>query len=133
MSIFASHFCHNRTVHEEFRSDIDQGAIFEFEENERLDKFRPILSSRDLELLSHELPAPLQHGHWKWLYSLDCDGTSFTTLLDKVEGYQFTFLVLRMTKDVVCGGFAAQAWKTSGFYGTGQSFLFSFGDDEVDS
>ena len=44
--------------------------------------------------------------------------------------------MLRTTKDVVCGGFAAQAWKaqkTSGFYGTGQSFLFSFGDDKVDS
>jgi len=100
-----------------------------------VDTFRTVLSTGKLAQITQALPLPLQHGRWKRLYSLTRDGASFTTLLDKVQGYQFTLLALRTTKGEVCGGFAAREWKAqkiSGFYGTGQSFLFSLVDDEVD-
>lgn len=131
--VLVSHFCQGPVFLNEYRSEDDESV---FAINERIDNLRPILSERDLNLLSKELPLTHQHGSWKRLYSLARDGASFTTLLDKVEGYKFTLLVIRTTQGVRCGGFATQEWKSqrrSGFYGTGQSFLFSFDEDDVDT
>lgn len=93
----------------------------------KLEKTSSILSSSQRMLLSQALPLALQQADWKRLYSLGTHGASFATLVDKVKEYRYTVIVIQTNQNRIFGGFATHTWKAHrGFYGDGQSFLFSF-------
>jgi hypothetical protein len=72
------------------------------------------------------LPRALQLMSWERVYSLVRDGDCFYTMLQKVESYRHTLVVIRTTEGDILGGYGDEYWKKQdSFYGGGQSFLFA--------
>jgi len=72
------------------------------------------------------LPSALQLMSWERVYSLVRDGDSFYTMLQKVQSYRHTIVVIRTREGDILGGYADERWKKQdSFYGGGQSFLFA--------
>lgn len=68
---------------------------------------------------------------WRCIYSTAEMGFSYSLLLSCCRGEFPTLLVVMDSAHYVFGGFAASAWEVSkGYFGTGDSFLFSFGTCE---
>ena len=64
---------------------------------------------------------------WKLLYATSHDGVSMITFYENVKNYAGTILIIRDTNGSVFGGFANAPWKKGKyFYGTGETFIFSF-------
>ena len=64
---------------------------------------------------------------WRLLYSSAHDGASMIKFYEKTANYSGTIMLIRDINRNVYGGYANGAWKISKyFYGTGESFLFSF-------
>jgi hypothetical protein len=62
------------------------------------------------------------------VFSTNKDGMNLEFMLQKASEVMPTLLVIQTTEGAVFGGFASEAWHgTHGrYYGTGQSFLFTF-------
>jgi len=65
--------------------------------------------------------------NWELLYSLNRDGVSIGTFYEKAKYCRTTLLVVQDSQGYVFGGFCNEAWHPSSkFYGTGETFLFTF-------
>eukprot|EP00656_Telonema_subtile_P004077 TRINITY_DN11853_c0_g1_i4.p1 TRINITY_DN11853_c0_g1~~TRINITY_DN11853_c0_g1_i4.p1 ORF type:complete len:188 (+),score=30.11 TRINITY_DN11853_c0_g1_i4:174-737(+) len=79
-----------------------------------------------MKMLWQALPRRLRLREATKLMDTDSDGFSLSTLLDRASGCTFTILVLKDQADTVFGGFGTASWsKQSGFFGTGEAFVFS--------
>lgn len=90
----------------------------------------PILTQSLAEQLFDYLPISVRApGATDWLlcYTPKEHGTSLSTLYRRAADSEMTLLVVQDAEGNVLGGFAPQAWEQRGrFYGSGESFVFSF-------
>jgi hypothetical protein len=102
---------------------------------------QPVLAQRSAILTPHQaalleavLPRGLRDMEWSLAYSLALHGASVDTLLVRAREHQHSLLVLKDAAGAVFGGFAAEPWAVhkggagGSFYGSGQSFVFTFED-----
>jgi len=77
--------------------------------------------------------SPSCRGHnWTLLYSLSRDGASMDTFFLKVQGHMETLILVKDSHEAAFGGFASKEWKIcSHYFGSGESFVFSFEKDEL--
>ncbi|XP_059718768.1 TLD domain-containing protein 2 isoform X1 [Haemorhous mexicanus] len=87
-----------------------------------------ILRDREIEELGPQLPPRLTQQPWHLLYSTGRDGFSLRTLYRSgARPDSPALLLIRDTEAQAFGAFSATAIRSSsGFYGTGETFLFSF-------
>ncbi|ELW69618.1 TLD domain-containing protein 2 [Tupaia chinensis] len=87
-----------------------------------------VLGTSEIRQLSLHLP-PRVSGHpWSLVFCTARDGFSLRTLYRQMEGHSGpVLLVLRDLDGQMFGAFSSSALRLSqGFYGTGETFLFSF-------
>lgn len=73
------------------------------------------------------VPELHQYKTWEKVFDIAEDGVSYDTLFYKARGWSPSVLVVEDMKGNVFGVYASQEWKESKeFYGTGESFVFSF-------
>jgi hypothetical protein len=86
-----------------------------------------VLSADQASVLATHLPPALAGYKWTLVYSLTKHGASLETLVAKCNTTAPTLLVLKDTKGCVFGGYVSEPWRRStSYYGSGQSFVFSF-------
>ncbi|KAM4762959.1 TLD domain-containing protein 2 isoform 2-T2 [Cyanocitta cristata] len=87
-----------------------------------------ILRDREIDELGPQLPPRLTQQPWHLLYSTGRDGFSLRTLYRSgARPDSPALLLIRDTEAQAFGAFSASAIRSSsGFYGTGETFLFSF-------
>jgi len=69
---------------------------------------------------------------WRLDYSLNRDGISMHTFLDKTRGLSPGIMVVQDTQGWKFGGFTNEAWKDStAFYGTGENFVYTFRNENI--
>lgn len=86
-----------------------------------------ILTKEMLILLGSKLTPLMRIREWDVVFSTDSDGVSFHTFYFTILKYNPTMIVVKDTKGRVFGGFVTEKWHPGKrFYGTGESFLFTF-------
>ena len=86
-----------------------------------------ILSEDMLTELGSKLSPLMRMREWEVVYRTNVDGVSFHTFYHNVAKYNPTIVLVQDTSKAVFGAFASEQWHSSPhFYGTGESFLFSF-------
>lgn len=86
-----------------------------------------ILTLEHVAHLDNALPITCQLCRWCLLYSTDAHGSSLHTLLMLARGQSPTLLVIKDDQGNVFGGYASDEWhRATQYYGTGETFLFSF-------
>ncbi|RLN02254.1 hypothetical protein BBJ28_00000239 [Nothophytophthora sp. Chile5] len=86
-----------------------------------------ILSLDQVAYLDNALPITCQLCRWYRLYGLEANGSSLETLLILAKSRSPTLLVVKDAEGNVFGGFASDEWhRALHYYGTGETFLFSF-------
>lgn len=92
-----------------------------------------LLSQKQRQSLAIEaLPMTVADRSWKRIYSLERDGDSFETFLNKVAGEGETILVLRTSRGHLFGGYADHAWeRQKEYYGSGKACLFRMNGDKA--
>jgi hypothetical protein len=64
---------------------------------------------------------------WDLLFNINKDGVSMNTFYQKTKEYKATVIVIEESNGTVFGGYASHKWHSSKyFYGSGETFLFSF-------
>lgn len=109
----------------------------EDEDGPHLEQCPLILSERERQQVAElVLPRGIAYCKWRRLYSLARDGDSFDQCLRCVEGEQRTLLVVRTSRNQVCGGFADRPWcqpggvgSSAGYFGGPDSCLFKVEPD----
>lgn len=102
------------------------------EPSSTLDSSPYILSMDQMQEINQHLPATVQIMNWERAYSVSRDGDLFTTMLNKVESYRYTLLVIKTDRGEILGGFADNIWlddtrnTSKRFFGSGLGFLFHF-------
>jgi len=72
------------------------------------------------------LPLRYRYLGWKRVFATYEDGTSLATFFKRLEPHQACLIVIEDTDGYVFGGFCSEQWSPQkGYFGTGQSFLFS--------
>ena len=88
-----------------------------------------ILSDIQISNLVENLPSMLKMADWSLAYSINRDGVSMGTFFQQCKDWRYALLVIKDTSGWVFGGFTCETWKKSTkFYGTGESFLFTLKD-----
>lgn len=73
------------------------------------------------------LPEVMQIQAYKLVYSLYNHGTDLATFYKGGKGHDYTLLLVETLDGSVFGGFCSREWKPVGsYFGTGESFIFSF-------
>jgi hypothetical protein len=87
-----------------------------------------ILSDKQLRDLHSNLPYYNQYKNLKMIFSTSKDGCNLKTFYTKGEGVSNSLLVIKDDNDNVFGVYASEEFKNNshGFYGTGETFLFTF-------
>ncbi|KAG6597984.1 Oxidation resistance protein 1 [Phytophthora cinnamomi] len=86
-----------------------------------------ILTLEHVAYIDHALPITSQLCRWFRIYSIEANGSSLETLLILAQRQSPTLLVVKDAEGNVFGGFASDEWhRAFHYYGTGESFLFSF-------
>ena len=86
-----------------------------------------ILSEAMFVSLRNELSPVFQLRNWKLVYSPSEHGCVLRTLYRNACDFGATVLVIRDHTHTVFGGFLSEPWRvTKRYYGTGESFLFTF-------
>jgi hypothetical protein len=68
---------------------------------------------------------------WKLLYSINKDGVSMQTFYANTKNRDNTVIIIRDEFDCIFGAFCSEKWHvSSGYYGTGESFVFTFKNEE---
>lgn len=94
---------------------------------------RPLLREAMAALLSDYLPVVLRvagNVEWRLAYTPKVHGVSIQTFYRMLGTDATTVLIVRDSTGNVFGGFGTQPWTPGGlhgFFGTGESFVFSFG------
>ncbi|XP_028675366.2 nuclear receptor coactivator 7 isoform X1 [Erpetoichthys calabaricus] len=112
---------------------VEDGSIKHFEDKEPVSlseilEKTSILEESHIHALSHHLPSRMVVHHWHLAYSTSVDGSSLRTLYRKVSQRDSPcLLVLKDFHNEIFGGFVSHPFKYSDlFYGTGETFLFTF-------
>lgn len=85
-----------------------------------------IFTEKHMHQLRRHLPGYTKWMDWKLLYCTETHGISFSTFLHNTKNVSPTLFVIEDSNGFVFGGFATSPWAiNSGYFGTGQSFLFS--------
>lgn len=94
-----------------------------------------ILTAEQLRALFRHLPPRYGIGNEpKIVFTTEEHGTSFQTLVRMIRGYEPTILLVKTSKGRVLGAYCSADWadrnkQSSNFFGTGETFVFSFGPD----
>jgi hypothetical protein len=132
--------------YKEIMSNIVQSIDNYYQENENYDdypyfrvqntnKYVPklktpseIFSERQLRELHANLPYHNQYKNLKLLYSTSRDGYYLKTFYSKAERNMNTILVIKDDSNNVFGAYVSEEYKCNphGFYGTGETFLFTY-------
>ncbi|XP_043938122.1 nuclear receptor coactivator 7 isoform X3 [Protopterus annectens] len=90
-----------------------------------------ILGNHHIEKLIQHLPARTQGYAWKLMYSTSVHGTSLKTLYRNLACFDSpVLLVIKDMDDQVFGALASHPFRISDhYYGTGETFLFTFNPD----
>ena len=73
------------------------------------------------------LPEVIQIQAYKLVYSLYNHGTDLATFYKGARGHDYTLILVETLGGSVFGGFCSREWKPIGsYFGTGESFIFSF-------
>lgn len=82
-------------------------------------------------MISRLLPPVIRMREWERLFSVDVDGISLKTFYKNMHEHTATILLIQDTNGWRFGGYAAHDWEVNKhFYGTGESFLFTFKDSD---
>eukprot|EP00826_Nyctotherus_ovalis_P042911 TRINITY_DN4484_c0_g1_i13.p6 TRINITY_DN4484_c0_g1~~TRINITY_DN4484_c0_g1_i13.p6 ORF type:complete len:100 (-),score=21.49 TRINITY_DN4484_c0_g1_i13:233-532(-) len=77
--------------------------------------------------LRQMVPEIYQYKIWELVFDIAHDGVSYDTLFYKARKYNPTIVLIEDAKGSVFGIYASQTWRESkDFYGTGETFVFSF-------
>lgn len=86
-----------------------------------------ILTELQFSALRKELPKVFQLRNWKLVYSPSEHGPALRTMYRNACNFGATLLIVQDTTHTVLGGFISEPWRvTKRFYGTGESFVFTF-------
>ncbi len=86
-----------------------------------------ILTEEMLAQLGSKISPLLRMRPWDVIYKINSDGVSLRTFYSKVHKYNPTILIVQDHNKNVFGAFVSEQWQPCGrFYGTGESFLFTF-------
>ncbi len=86
-----------------------------------------ILTEDMLQQLGDKISPLMRMRCWEIVYKISTDGVSMHTFYNNVQHYNPTILVIQDKNKCVFGAFVSEQWKCSThFYGTGESFLFTF-------
>lgn len=92
-----------------------------------------IMSETQIILIARLLPPLFRLREWKKVYSVDSDGISLQTFFKNAKGYSNSILFIEDDGGYKFGAYTTEDWKIhKHFYGTGESFLFTFRDTEED-
>jgi len=91
-----------------------------------------ILDTITAEKLRFHLPRRYRdYSSWELIYSLSDHGSSFLTLYDRIVGKGPLLLAIKDTQNQIFGAYIPSSVKVSTrFYGTGECFLWSQGDEK---
>lgn len=90
-----------------------------------------IISETQAIMIGRLLPPIIRMREWERLYSIDVDGVSLSTFYKNMHGHTATILIFQDTNNYKFGWYAASDWEVKKhYYGTGESFLFTFKDTE---
>jgi hypothetical protein len=90
-----------------------------------------ILNERKTSQIVKTLPDIYSHRNWNLAYSTEKHGSSLLTFFRETENRGPSILLVMDSKKYVFGAFLSVSWKISRlFYGTGEIFLFSFGQKD---
>ena len=109
-------------------------------QSEKINRIMPTLSEKSsimsetqLIILARLIPPIFRAREWLRLYSIEIDGVSVHTFYKWARNFDKTLLLIEDTNGYKFGAFASQEWKIhKHFYGTGETFLFTFKDTEED-
>ncbi|XP_065652618.1 nuclear receptor coactivator 7 isoform X10 [Hydra vulgaris] len=111
------------------------GSITRSDADEDLELFEnsALLSKRQSYELYRRLPSRAVGHSWELVYSTSVHGISLLTLYRNFQSYESpALIIIKDEKDVVFGSFLSEPPKISdGFYGNGESMLFSFKDGKL--
>ena len=100
-------------------------------------KFRPELDTDSKLLNAIQISNLTEHLHfyrsckWVLLYRLSEHGVSMNTFLKRLQMQETTLIVIEDRKGHKFGGLAAEEWETrTDFYGNGESFVYTFKDQD---
>ncbi|XP_072264963.1 nuclear receptor coactivator 7-like isoform X3 [Pyxicephalus adspersus] len=111
---------------------------YEDDDDDALDKFLPdlkqkshLLDETHVEKLAQRLPARVQGYPWHLVYSTQLHGTSLKTLYRNLASLDCpVLLVVKDMDNQVFGAYATHPFRISDhYYGTGETFLFTFSPD----
>lgn len=108
--------------------------------SEGLDRFIPtcsesstIMSETQIMLIARMLPPLFRMREWRKLYSVAVDGVSLQTFYKKAKGYSNSVLFIEDANHFKFGWYTTEEWAIhKHFYGTIESFLFTFRNTEED-
>lgn len=100
---------------------------FENEETPNVIGTSKILSTSHFQAIQNAVPARYRWDSFTLLYDLDAHGESVNTFFTRCRDKGQTILVCLTDKDEILGGFASESWQsTAKYYGTGETFVFTF-------
>ena len=113
-----------------------RGSRVESEVNPELVQYLPnlrgesqVLNQSIIAKLEASLPDNYQGYDWSLVYGSVRNGENLELLYQLCANHQATLLVVKDVEGTVFGGFNTTCWKIeSQYYGTGESFLFTFKD-----
>ena len=83
----------------------------------------------DLQIsnIVENLPSMMIENEWRLIYSLNRDGVSMSSFYERCKKWKYTIMVVQDLNGWVFGAYATERWHVSSFfYGTGETFLFTF-------
>jgi hypothetical protein len=84
-------------------------------------------------LIARRLPPLFRMKEWKRLYCMDEDGVSYQTFYNNAKDHSNTILLIMDALGSRFGAYCTEDWAVhKHFYGTGESFLFTFKDTKED-
>lgn len=90
-----------------------------------------IISETQAIMIGRLLPSMVRMREWQRLFSIDIDGISLNTFYNNLHDHSSTIIVMQDINGWKFGWYASQEWSPhKHFYGTGESFLFSFEETE---
>ncbi|CAI2360256.1 unnamed protein product [Moneuplotes crassus] len=90
-----------------------------------------IISETQAIMISRFLPPMIRMREWERVFSIDVDGASYKTFYKNVYNHSATILIIQDSNGWKFGAYAASDWEIKKhFYGTGESFLFTFKDTD---
>lgn len=124
---------------EERKSSIDTNPL-RLPKYENHSRFMPIwadkskvMSDTQIMVIARLLPPLFRMREWKKVYSVDEDGVSLQTFYKCAHNQSSSLLFIEDSKGFKFGAYWTEDWKPHKyFYGTGESFLFTFKDTEED-